>query len=241
MNRLLVLLVASMLGTGCVVSDNNPPIFCDARTVSVGWSSFRLANNSVVSTCSAAGIGNVQVFMDDQLVTTVACSGGGVNVTGVLNDGNHLFTVEGLDSSTSAIALRDEATVSNSNCDNLVVDTQPSEGTFVLNYSFSPNFCTSATNSYIWFALHDDISNDVIVYDLTHSPTTYTCGNGSTTTPVPISFALASGPYTLQRTEEVLYPGPTQEAGNCNATALTMAGGTQTQVNVAMTDGAACF
>lgn len=236
MNRVFVLVVASLLGTGCIVSDT-----CDARTVSIGWSSFRLANGTVVASCSAAAVSSVSVFLDDTPVTTLACDAGGVNVTGVLNDGTHLFTVEGLDSVSGAIALRDEVAVGNSNCNDQLVDTQPSEGTFVLDFSFTPDFCTSATDSFIWFSIRDDISGDVIAVDQTHTPQAYTCGNGATTTPLPISFALASGPYTLQRTEEVVYPGPATGAGNCNATDFIMAGGNQTPVNVPLADGVACF
>jgi hypothetical protein len=243
MKRLLFLLVPSMLATGCVVSDT-----CDARTVSIGWSSFRLFDGSVVTSCGAAGVSFVQLFMDDQPVTSqpggppdqFPCNTGGVNVTGVLNDRGHLFTVEALDATSGAIALRDEFTVTPSNCSDLLLDSQPSEGTFVLDYSFTPNVCTSATSSFIWFSIQDNISGDIIAVNQGSNPQAYTCGNG-TTTPVPISFALASGPYTLQRTEEVLYPGPTQQAGNCNATAFNVAGGTPTTVQVPLADGIACF
>jgi len=238
MNRLLVALVAaSLLGTGCVSSDT-----CDARTVSIGWPSFLLANGSVVTSCAQAGISTIDVFMDNAGVGTFNCTDGGVNVTGVLNDGDHIFDVEGFDSVSGSLALRDSFTVGNGNCAAQVVNAQPSEGTFVLSYNFNPNLCTSATNSFIWFTIHDDIANETIAFDGSHAPQTYTCGNGSTTTPVPISFALASGNYTLQRTEEVLYPAPpTQEAGNCNATAFDMVGGQQTQLNVPLADGVACF
>jgi hypothetical protein len=237
MNRLIVLLVVSMLGTGCVVHDT-----CDAKTVSLGWSSFRLDNNAVVSTCSQAGVSQVDVFMDDVPVVSVNCTDGGVNVTGVLNDSSHLFTIEGIDAVSGAISLRDEVSVPPSNCTNPLVDTQPSQGAFVLDFSFisGPNFCSSATNSFIWFTIKDNISGDLIAVDRNTSPTLYTCGNGSTV-PVPIPFPLASGPYTLQRTEEVIIPGNTQLAGNCNATGFTMAGGTQTSLGVPLTDGIVCF
>jgi hypothetical protein len=235
MNRLVLLaLVASILGTGCGHDT------CDARTVAIGWPSFLLADGTATSSCGVALLSTVDVFVDGSSVGSFNCTDGGVNVTGVLNDGNHVFDVEGIDSATGAIALRDSVTVGNSNCTDLLVNTQPSEGTFVLNYSFTPNICTSATNSYIWFTIHDDIANQDIAVDGSNSPRAYTCGNGSTT-PVPISFALPSGSYTLHRTEEVLYPGPTQQAGNCNATLFAMEGATRTQVNVPLTDAVACF
>lgn len=235
MKRLLVLAALSTIGTGCVVHDT-----CDARTVSIGWPSFKLANGTVTSSCATAQVSQVKVFIDNAPVGTLACTDGGVNVTGVLNDGDHVFDVEALDVNTGNIALRDSFTVGNSNCNAQVVDTQPSEGTFVLDYSFSPDVCTSATDSFIWFSIHDDISGDTIAVNSGNTPRAYTCGNGSTT-PVPISFPLASGSYTLQRTEEVVYPGPVQAAGNCNATGFDMSGGTQTRVQVPLTDNVACF
>jgi hypothetical protein len=239
MNRFYLLLAASALGMGCGGSSHHIP--CDTRTVAVGWPSFQLADGTVTSSCTTAHVSDVDVFMDDTPVTTVACSAAGVNVTGVPNNGNHLFTVEARDSTTNAIALRDEQTVGNSNCTNLLLDTEPSEGTFVLNFSFSPDLCTSSSNSFIWFTVHDVIANQDIAVDGSHSPQSWTCGNGSTTTPVPISFPLASGSYTLDRTEEVLYPGPTQQAGNCNATSFTVAGATQSRVDVPLTDAVSCF
>jgi len=250
MSRLFLTLTASAawaMSTGCVVSDVCDPYSdagcpgpCDSRMVAVGWPSFLLADHSVTSSCAAAQVSTVDVYMDDQPVTSLPCSAGGVNVTDVPNNGAHRFTVEALDSNTATIALRDEQTVDNSGCADLVLNTQPSEGTLVLNYSFTPDLCTSATSSYIWFTIHDDIANQAIAVDGGHTPQAWTCGNG-TTTPVPISFPLASGPYTLQRTEEVLYPGPAQQAGNCSSTGFDVSGATQTQVNVPLTDAVSCF
>ncbi len=226
MNRLLVLLVASvsMLGTAC-----NGGSSCDARTVSIAWPSFLLANGTVTSSCAAAGIDSIQVFEDNKGVGTFNCTDGGVNVTGVLNDGDHIFDVEGL--AAGSIALRDSFTLGNSNCSDQVVDAQPAEGTFDLAYSFTPNNVCNGT-SFIWFSIHDDISNDIIAIDESHgNPQQYQCGG-------PITFALAKGPYTLQRTEEVTFSGPTASpsASNCSSAAFNIAGATTTQVQVAMTD-----
>jgi hypothetical protein len=230
---------AALAASGCVSSYDH----CHARTVAVGWPTFQLANGTITSSCT--GVSAIDVFMDDAQVggtgNHFACADNGVNVTGVPNDGSHLFTVEALDSS-GAIVLRDEQSVAPSGCTNLILDTRPSEGTFALNFSFtSANFCSSATNSYIWFTIHDDIANQTIAVDGSSTPQAWTCGSG-TTTPVPISFPLASGSYTLQRTEEVVYPAPpVQAAGNCNATPFDVSGATQTQVNVPLTDAVACF
>lgn len=242
MKRLLVLAALSTVGTGCVVHDT-----CDARTVSIGWPSFKLASGDTVTTCGDAGVNLVDVFMDGAQVGGQGyhfpCSDRGVNVTGVLNDGNHVFDVEALDGGN--IALRDSFTVGNSNCNDQVVDTQPSESTFTLNYSFSPdNICVSGTDSFIWFRIRDEIANQTIAVDSANDPRRYTCGNGTGgTTPVPISFPLAWGLYTLLGTEEVVYPVPTPAAaGNCNATPFTIQGGKPgVQVNVGLTDGVSCF
>ncbi|HVO21764.1 MAG TPA: hypothetical protein VMU15_21110 [Anaeromyxobacter sp.] len=250
MSRLFLAMTASAawaMSTGCVVNDSCDPYSdagcpgpCASRTVAVGWPSFLLADHTVTSSCATAQVSTVDVYMDDQPVTSLPCSSGGVNVTGVPNNGDHRFTVEALDSTTGAIALRDEQTVSDSNCTDLLLNTQPSEGTWVLNYSFTPDLCTSATSSYIWFTLHDEIANQVIAVDGSHTPQAWTCGGG-TTTPVPISLPLASGSYTLQRTEEVLYPGPAQQAGNCSSKGFDVFGATQTQVDVPLTDAVICF
>ncbi len=239
MNRVLVLLVASLLGTACVSGDT-----CDARTVSIAWPSFLLANGTVTNSCAVAQINTVDVFMDNNLVGSFNCTDGGVNVTGVLNDGDHLFDVEGIDSVSGAIALRDSFTVSNSNCHSPLVNAQPSEGTVQLTFSFSPNTCSSDVNSFMWFTIHDDIANQDITVDSAHTPQAYSCstGHAGDFTPLPIQFALASGNYTFQRMEEVVYPAPpVQAAGNCTATAFDITGGTAQPISVGLTDGVTCF
>ncbi len=226
MNRLPVLLVASLMATACVSHDT-----CDARTVSIGWPSFLLANGTVTGSCAAAQIGTIDVFQDSTPVGSFNCTDGGVNVQGVLNDGNHTFDVEGIDSVSGAIALRDSFTVGDSNCTAQAVNTEPSEGTFDLAYSFAPNNVCNGT-SFIWFSLQDNISGDTIAIDESHgNPRQYQCGG-------PITFALASGPYTLQRTEEVVFSGNTPEpsGSNCSSASFNITGAQTTQVQVTMTD-----
>jgi len=236
MNRLFLLLAASVLGTGCMD-------ICDARTVSVGWPSFQLADGTVTSSCTQAHVSTVNIYLDGQAVTSLPCDSGGVDVDGVPNDGDHLFTVEAIDTTTGGITFRDQVDVSDSNCRNLLEDTQPSQGTFVLNFSLSPNLCASATDSYIWFTIMDDIANQTIAVDGSDTPQAWPCGGGTSTTPVAPSFPLASGSYTLERTEEVLYSSstPTELAGNCSAADFDMSGATQTEVDAPLTDGVSCF
>jgi len=223
MNRLAVLFAAlGTLGTGCVVNDN-----C-ARTVAIGWPDLLVANGSHfdVNHCASAGVSTFEVFVDGQSVGQVPCNEGGLNVTGV--DSARTFTVEGLDGS-GAIVLRDEVTAGGS-CHDELVDTQPSEGTFTLDYHFTPTDVCSA-NSVIWFAMRDNASGDLIVVDDAHSPNTYLCSD-------LITFPLASGSYTLQRTEEAVSAGGTWHAtgANCNAANFSVNGAHESLVSVSMAD-----
>lgn len=227
MNRLFVLLAASTLGTGCVVSDT-----CDFRTVSIGWPSFALANGSITTSCATAGIDTVDVFMDSDFVGNLDCTAGGVNVVDV-PAGSHTFTVEALDGST--IALRDEFGIGGSGCGTVLRDTQPGEGTFELAYSFTPvNECTPG-GSYIWFSLRDDVLGEVVVAvdETSANPGLYLCGDD-------IRFALPNGPYTLLRTEEATFNGTYHAAAvNCSAKAFDIFSGTDSIVSAAMADSAA--
>jgi hypothetical protein len=228
MNRLIALLAVSTLGTGCVVSDT-----CDFRTVSIGWPSFALANGSVTTSCAAAGVDTVNVYMDSDFVGNLACTTGGVNVVDV-PAGSHIFTVEGLDGGT--IVLRDEFGIGGNGCGTVLRDTQPGEGTFELAYSFTPvNECTPG-GSYIWFSLRDDVLGEVVVAvdETSADPELYLCSE-------VIRFALPNGPYTLLRTEEAVVSGPTYLAAavNCSAKAFDIFSGTDSIVSAAMADSAA--
>ena len=48
MNRFVVLVALSTLGTGCLYRDRDHGSFCDSRTASISWPSFELANGTVV-------------------------------------------------------------------------------------------------------------------------------------------------------------------------------------------------
>lgn len=226
MNRLIALLAVSTLGTGCVVSDT-----CDFRTVSIGWPSFALADGSVTASCGVAGVTSVDVFMDGNLVGNLACGAGGVNVVDV-PAGSHTFTVEGLSGST--IVLRDEFGLGGNGCGTVVRDTQPAEGVFELDYSFTPtNVCTTG-GSYIWFAVRDDVLGSVTagVDETSANPGRYLCGD-------LIRFALPKGPYTLLRTEEATFDGIYHAAAvNCSPKAFDIFAGTDSIVSSAMVNSA---
>ncbi len=239
MNRFYLLLAASALGMGCGGGSGHRAT-CDTRLVAVDWPSFQLADGTVTSSCTTAHVSEVDIFMDDAPVTTVACSAAGVNVTGVPNNGNHLFTVEARDSTTNAIALRDEQTVGDSNCTNLLLDTEPSEGTFVLNFSFSPDVCTSASNSFIWFTVHDVIANQDIAVDGSHSPQSWTCGNGSTPRPSRSRSRWRLAPTRSTGRRRSSIPVRRSRPGTARHR-LHVAGATQTRVDVPLTDLVSCF
>jgi hypothetical protein len=249
MNRLAVLLAAlGTLGTGCVVNDTCDPRTVSARTVSLGWPSFQFYNGATAG-CGGANVGWIDVYMDGtDLAHRVAnpaagtngywlCTDGGLDIGQVVNGVDHVFTVEGRDATTTAITFRDQITVGDS-C-NILVNTRPSEGLFTLDYSFTPNVCTAG--SYIWFRVTDSISGDVIAVDESNAPATYTCANPGSTTPLGLSFTLASGTYVIDRTEEVVSDGhggwaPT--ANNCQAHTFPIAGGNTSIVDRPMTDSA---
>jgi hypothetical protein len=221
MNRFAVLLVAAgALSTGC--GGGGSSNHC-ARTVSIGWPNFLLESGAVQG-CNLAGVTTVEVFVDGTSVGKFPCSNGGVDVTGV--DSARTFTVEGLDGA-GTIILRDEVTAGGT-CANVLVNTQPAEGTFTLDYHFTPtDVCT--TGSVIWFALKDNISGDVIAVDESHNPNTYACGVG-------ISFPLASGDYTLLRTEEAVFSAAAWHATgtNCNSAPFTVPRAQEVAVQVSM-------
>lgn len=223
MNRLAVLAaaLATLGGTGCVVKE------CD-RVVRVGWSSF-LDQDKRTGGCSLLGVTDVEVWVDGRSQGKFSCSAGFADIP--VSHGDRDFVVEGL-APDGSILVRD-GFISYATCADQLVDTQPSEGAFVLDYHFTPNdVCTPG--SVIWFALRDEISNDIIAADESTTPSRYACGDR-------IGFPLASGDYTLLRTEEaVASHGAWLITGtDCRNAAFTMAGGKQTTVSASMIDSSA--
>jgi hypothetical protein len=231
MKRLAVVLAASLLGTGCIVSDD-----CNTRTVSIGWPTFLLADGTQTASCGAAGVSSVDVFMDGQSVGNFACTEGGVSVTSV-PDGTHVFTVEGLDAS-SFIILRDEITLG-ATCGEQVVSVRPAEGTVELAYSFTPLNQCAADPSYLWFSIFDQVAGSVTVRidenSSTADKTRYTC-------PDPIVFAMPAGTFTLQSIEERVLTAPgvyTVTGANCADGSFTVTGADVSTVDVALADASA--
>jgi hypothetical protein len=233
MRRLALLLAASVLGTGCIVSHDNT---CTS-TVSIGWPTFLLANGAQTPSCTAAGVSFVDVFMDDLPVGEFDCAQGGVSVLDVPS-GTHRFTVEGLDApaaSGGVILLRDERIVTSSACGEQIVTSTPAEGTLVIDYSFaSSNVCNPG--SLMWFSVFDEIAGKVAaVADETANTTSFRCGIDA------ISFVLPAGAYTLDRIEEVTPTPPPNgplvpTANNCSPTTFTVEPVTVTSVPVVLAD-----
>lgn len=227
MRRLALLLAASVLGTGCIVTTDDT---CAYRTVSVDWQSFLLADGGTTTSCTTAGVRWVDVYMDDALVDRFDCTDRGVSVVDV-PAGTHRFTVEGIDLGGN-IVLRAERSAFGSPCGEQFLPTQPAEGIVTLDYAFVPaNVCTEG-GSYMWFSIQDEILGVVTaVADESANTTRYACGNA-------ISFAMPAGPYTLQRIEEVVWSGtdylPT--ASNCGAAAFDVGGAQESIVVVDLSD-----
>jgi hypothetical protein len=235
MKPLAVVLAASLLGIGCIVSDD-----CNTRTVSIGWPTFLLADGTQTASCGAAGVSSVDVFMDGQSVGNFACTEGGVSVTSV-PDGTHVFTVEGLDAS-SFIILRDEITLG-ATCGEQVVSVRPAEGTLRFAYGFEGDGPCFAGGSFIWFNLTDETANAVTVAVDQNSanPETYVCGD-------VISFVVPAGTYAVAMEEVVRGATPGQydlTAVACIPTRFTVAPAALSVVEITMTDPTlttvACF
>src|SRR6185369_10013575 len=62
MNRLALALAAAILGTGCIVVDDDHPADC-TRTVTVDWS-FENADGGQTSDCTTAGVSALDVFVN---------------------------------------------------------------------------------------------------------------------------------------------------------------------------------
>lgn len=232
MRRLALLLAASFMGTGCIVSNDHTTGTCYPSTITVRWPSFLLASGGVTPSCGTAGVTYVDVYLDDQPVQRgIPCNTGGLTITNPAA-GSSRVTVEGMAADGTTILLRDEPVVAAAACGDVIVDAQPAEGTLQLAYTFTPvNVCTSG-GSYIWFSVYDQIAGVVTaVADETANTTAYVCGD-------TIAFAMPVGAYTLRRIEEVVPSGGTYlaSATNCSPTSFSVAGGTQSVVDVALAD-----
>jgi hypothetical protein len=237
MRRILLLAAAALLGSGCIVhNDNAGDGGTCSRTITVTWNGFTAGDGAVLS-CADAFVAGVDIYMNGQPVSTWACTDGGATITGV-QQGSYTLDVEGVESD-GRIAFRDEFPVTASACGDTLVHAQPAEGYVDLQYAFaSSNVC--APGSFIWFSVLDQVASiEAALVDRTTAPRTYACGD-----PAGIFFPLPAGPHRLRWVEERVEPTPgtfNVTGANCTPYDFTVQGGRTNAVPVTLVDTtAAC-
>lgn len=198
MNRLLALVAAASLGTGCVTEDT-----CEVRTVVISWPDFHRADGQIDG-CGGAGVSFVRVWMDGLQVLDASgngdfpCAAGGLEVSGVFA-GVHDWSVEGMDS-LGRIVNRDTFTTSGDGCATLFERARPAQGRVDLRYQFSsggaPLQDQRCMGDFLWLSIYDLVANDfTALSDLDNDPEAYTCG-GDFVLDLPV------GSYVLDWMEE---------------------------------------
>lgn len=232
MSRLAILLAAaSVLGTGCIVSND-----CSTRNVDVTWSSFRLYDNTVTTSCATAGVAYVDVIVGSSQPVRSYCGDGGVSLTGVPSG---TITVEGIAADGSTILVRDQISIATSACGVQTVDTQPSEGTVRINFAVPGDQCVNS--SYMWYRVDDQIAGGTAALETGYDLTRNSCDAGQGDhVPTPIQIVLATGDYSLRWIEEVVSPGTVYSA-NCTPVSFGVNPAQRTDLPVVLVDAtAAC-
>jgi hypothetical protein len=226
MKPLALALAATVLGTGCIVVDDDVgPAPCGASYLTLEWD-FQLSDGSVTG-CSTAGVQWVDVWVGGDFSDSFACTNGGGTVYAPAGS---VVTVEGVDAA-GRIAYRDWVTAPGG-CGTHYASVRPAEGTANLNYSAAGG-CT-ASPCYLWFA----------VYDETAATWAAVIDQGSATSvkatfpyPDDVVIRLAAGSYTLDWMELVSFDFA-GEAMTCAATAFDVTAAQYTDVPATLT--AAC-
>lgn len=225
MKRLAVVLAAVLPLSGCFWGE------C-SRTVTVDWTSFRLADNTVTSSCQAAGVSTIDVWVNSAFAGAFACTGPAAGVR--LGSGSNLVTVEGRDAG-GVIRYRDEFTVDGGHCGDVgVVEAQPGEGRISVSYTFAPvNACFDPGPSFIWVYVLDDIANEVAADSSAAPESGNVCGVN-----FPFTFRVAAGEYTLLRTQEMIRSGGgyATVARDCTPYALQVSPAATTPVSAVLAD-----
>ena len=195
MKPLALAVTALVLGSGCVVSSSSPPAPSCTSSITTDWTFTYWGGTGWIQGggCGGAGISNVDVYLDGTLVQTVACNTGSLSITNVAQ-GNHTVDVEGIDATTSAIALRDSFGVT-AGCTDQLVHAHPAEGWANLDYgsasATNDSYC-KANPCYMWLSVHDNIANQTAAG--------YSSASGGATTfryPNDVVFLLPQGNYSL--------------------------------------------
>ncbi len=203
MKRFVPALAAVILGSGCVVTTNDP---CQG-TVTVDWGSngFLFASGAATYSCVTAGVDWIDVYVDGSTTPySVACTAYATSIA--LTEGTHDFVIEGTDAN-GTILFRDWSNGTGTTCGATQWYATPAQGYADLTYSF---FDVGACNSpsYMWFEVRDELTlQPAWVIDSLSSygdKTRFSCGA------TPPRIALPAGNYTLQWMDEMaLYAGPT--------------------------------
>jgi hypothetical protein len=237
MRRVLLVAAATLLGSGCIVSNDNGVDGTCGRTITVTWSPTHgfTTGDGVSRSCGdpSVGVAFVDIYMNGVIVDPKGwnCTDGGAIITQVAS-GSYVITVNGVQpaqgTSPERIAFRDEFTVDATTCGDHLVQAQPAEGYVDLN----PN-CLGGT--LLWFSVQDQVANqEVVRVDGSTTPTDFVCGARTANL-----FPLPAGPHRLNWIEEVTTPTPTTFAvtgSHCGPTDFTVSGGATNTVGVSLSD-----
>jgi hypothetical protein len=160
MKRLALVLAAAatVAGTGC--GSSTPP--CN-RSVTVDWS-FRNFANGVTSSCSTAGVDELDIYVNGGFIGTFPCQGPAVTID--VGGSTQSVQVDAIDFSNhlglggNRVAYRDRFTVNTSACGDQAVLSEPAEGRISLDYAI-PNTeaapdCSSGCT--MFYQVHDDVN-----------------------------------------------------------------------------------
>jgi hypothetical protein len=199
MNRLALALAATILGTGCIVVDDDHPAAC-TRTVTVDWS-FENADGGQTSDCTTAGVSALDVFVNGYFADRFSCAGapGTVQVAGGTND----LIVEAIDSG-GTVRYRDYKTVDANVCGHQgTVASMPGQGWLEVAYTFSPtNACYPTQPTYMWLQVFDDVAQQIAFLE-----TDMTSFQVCSVTLAGPRYAVPVGSFTFDGIEEVLPVG----------------------------------
>ncbi len=233
MKRLVLLAAAALLGSGCIVHNDH----CNAPTLTVEWNGFT-GGDGVARGCTAAGVANVDIYMDGTFVSTWPCTDGGALITNVAS-GTYTLTVEGIESG-GRIAYRDEFSATAGSCGDRLYQAQPAEGWVDVNYAFQGGgSCVGSLSnpSFMWFSVFDQVANGVAAEVSEKTPgaeTQYWCGVYANN-PDPslaahaLFFPLPAGTFTMRWIEE-RQPTSTVVGASCTPFDFTVPGGTTTTI-----------
>jgi hypothetical protein len=219
--KALALVLAAVLGSGCVFVDDD----CTG-TVSLEWD-FRLANGNVPAgtisqICAAAGVAFVDVYLNGQFAGGFSCLEAGATIVDI-PEGRYLFTVEGVDAS-ELIRYRHEFEV-DSRCGDQLLAVRPAAGFVDLNYSLPGGVCATSP-TFMHYDIRDEITGRLVPTAQSLTPTT--C-------PQDIVPALPAGTYTLEWMEERSSSNLSFSAvlgRDCTFRGFDVAGGQLTEVPV---------